>query len=1098
MTKENQTGEITALIERWMLLEKQGLNITVDDLCRDTPHLVDSVKQEIRAIQNMNRLQDKIESETSLGARDETSNHQLGRRTGTSQVTGSYQLKELLGHGGCSEVYVAVDEKLGRQVAVKFLRPDTQNIESFRDRLNREAEVTSRLNHPGVVSIYSTGQDENGLPFYVMRLVDGEPLSQAINDFHQSGSANGTTPRLESQQRKLLNHFIDVCQTIAFSHQHHVIHRDVKPANIIIGNFGETYLIDWGLAKMIDADDEPESSSLREHHDQNLTNVGQSIGTPAFMSPEQASGDVEIGFASDVFSLGATLYAILVGQPPYASDSAIENVKNALAANFDSPLNRQPNTAKPLAAICLKAMARRPADRYRTAAELAEDVERYLADQPVSAMPEPVSEKIRRWVTRNRTLVTAAGAAVAVGILLLVVGNTLLLNMNRRLAKSEADAVRFQKRTQAALDETTRSLYAKRIALAHSDVLDNNILRAKSTLASCAVENRQWEWGLLNWMTNRHQPVAQLTMRNQLMHSIALSNDQKLLAAGSADGLVRIWEIGTWNLKNEFYVRMEIKQLEFSPDGKFLTLVGQRGRGVVAIWDLAGTRIAQRTRNSPSMTDVEYTADGSQVVTCEQGGSLRIRNTKDLVPTAKSSRAHDDHINAVAIEPESSTFFTACADGTIGQWDMQCQRLTTTRTHTGGVLRLMVSDNHLISSGADNTVQIWQLQRQSDAEPKIRLRLQKQLVGHKDQVLALAVSPDKKYLATGGLDRNIVLWDLERGEPIAKIRFHLSHIRSLKFGAAGQYLYSAGDDRKVYVWSVAQLVQSRPRGKFVSYCGDNDQLIVASDREVLIWDTQQDKAVVRITDHPSQIIGLVSNRNDMFATLYRSGLVRVWNAHHGKMICEFDGKKYGPAYDACFFEPTKIAIGHHKQTFTIGNLKTGKIETTVDCEGVAFRVGLAQDRQTLIVLARDGKVSFWNTATVKKVGGFDTQHGSGLGLAMHPLKKQFATSGSDGLIKVWDFDSSEPRLTLTSGNSWINGIKFTTDGKRILAGTEHTVAIWDSEDGQEILSFSIDRCVHYFSFNKTGRKLALGGDTRDGASQNVAPPRIRIFESVPD
>ena len=1099
MTESNHPGEVTALIERWMLLDQQGLTVSVEDLCREAPHLTDSVRKEIEALRQMDDLQQKVETDQSAVDLEKPTivQSRLGQRTGNPQTVSQYRIQEMLGHGGCSEVYVAFDESLGRQVAVKFLRPDTQNIESYRDRLNREAEITSRLNHPGVVSIHAIGHDEQGLPFYVMRLIAGKSLSEAIAESHER-SRQKRDFGLNQRQRQILQHFVSVCQTVAFCHQQGVIHRDIKPANIIVGEYGETYLIDWGLAKSLNETESSQDAAIENHSDQNLTRVGQSMGTPAFMSPEQAEGDRNVGIPSDVFSLGATLYTILVGKPPYVSDSAIENIKNAKLAKFKNPRSSHPEVAKPLEAICIKAMARKPEDRYTSAASIADDIENYLADQPISASPEPVYDRIRRWIRKNRTAVTALAAAVAVALLLMAIGNTILFNVNRRLAKSEADAVEYQRQTQEALDDTTRSLYSKKIALAHSDILDNNIVRAQATLESCHEDQKQWEWGLLNWMTHRYRPMQQLTIREQQVNSIALCNQRKLLAAGTAGGCVRIWDMETWKLQNEFFDRLVIQKMAFSPDGKFLVLVGSRGRSIVSLWNLETTKkIAERNRSTETMTDVEWTADGSAIVTCEKGGSIRIRNPNDLKPLAKSSRAHADHINSVALNPKSRTFFTGCADGTIGQWDMNCKRVSTTHTAAGSVLRMVVDGDRLISSSADNSVQLWKIRDVKEANSKdvLQLQLQQQLVGHRDQVLALTVSPDGKYLATGGLDRNIVMWDLESGEAISKIRFHTSHIRSLKFDATGQYLFSTGDDRKVNVWAVGLLTQPRPRGKYVSYCGPDDQLIVAGDREVLIWDSQKNEVVVRITDHPSRIIGLVSNQKDMFATLYRRGQVRVWNAHNGKLIREFDGTKLGAVYSAVFLGPNKIVTGHHKQAFMVSNIETGKVEQTIACRKTAYRMALADHSKKILVLGRNGKLSSWDTASFEMAGEFDTGHGEALSLSVQPTKNRFATAGYDGLIRIWDLNSNQLVRTLKAGNTWINGIAFTRDGQRILAGNEHTVTIWNAHDGQEVLSIAIDRCVHRFSFNKDGTKLALGGDVKEGVSLRSTAPLIRVFET---
>ena len=254
----------------------------------------------------------------------------------------------------------------------------------------------------------------DGRPYYAMRFIRGDSLKEAIEHFHGDPALKGDPGRRSLELRKLLRRFVDVCNAIDYAHSRGVIHRDIKPANIILGKHGETLVVDWGLAKAVGRADPsigeqtiaPSSSGSSE------TLPGSALGTPAYMSPEQAGGDLDrLGPRSDVYSLGATLYCLLTGRPPLEGEDIGEVLRKVQAGDFRAPRQVDPSLDRALEAVCLKAMAHRPEDRYATPRALAEDVERWMADEPVSAWREPLSRRARRWARRNRPAVTAAAAA---------------------------------------------------------------------------------------------------------------------------------------------------------------------------------------------------------------------------------------------------------------------------------------------------------------------------------------------------------------------------------------------------------------------------------------------------------------------------------------------------------------------------------------------------------------------------------------------------------------------------------------------------------------------------------------------------------------
>jgi serine/threonine-protein kinase len=335
--------------------------------------------------------------------------------------------------GGLGIIYRAHDEELHREVALKEIQPRFATRPEDRARFLREAEITGSLEHPGIVPVYSLGRYPDGRPYYAMRLIQGTSLKVAIEEFHHEAGGRIDPGFRSLPLRKLLDRFRTVCEALEYAHSRGILHRDVKPQNIMIGRYGETLLVDWGLARSTGLADTPpvvvEPSSLpipAEGSDATVdwglatsraegsdaTAAGSIVGTPAYMSPEQAEGRSErVGPASDVYGLGATLYHLLTGRPAFEG-GVTEVLAKVRRGEFPKPRSVRRDVPRALEAVCLKAMALRPADRYASARDLADDVERWQADEPVTAWREPWPLRTRRWARRHRVIIIAASAAV--------------------------------------------------------------------------------------------------------------------------------------------------------------------------------------------------------------------------------------------------------------------------------------------------------------------------------------------------------------------------------------------------------------------------------------------------------------------------------------------------------------------------------------------------------------------------------------------------------------------------------------------------------------------------------------------------------------
>ena len=395
---------------------------------------------------------------------DRTSSYAVGTVTSDGQ---RFRLLRPHAQGGLGAVIVALDTELHREVALKQLLGHHADDPDSRQRFLIEAEITGGLEHPGIVPVYGLGSYDDGRPYYAMRFIKGDSLKEAIEQFHSDASKKTDIGLRSLELRKLLRRFLDVCNAVHYAHSRGVLHRDIKPGNIIVGKHGETLVVDWGLAKPLGRI-EP-GSNIGERtlmpssaSGSSETLPGSALGTPAYMSPEQAGGDLDrLGPRSDVYSLGATLYCLLVGRRPLAGDDVGEILRRVQRGEFPRPRQLEPSIDPALQAICLKAMATKPEDRYATARALADQVERWMADEPVDAYRELFSRQARRWAKRNRTAVTGAAVALLAG----VVGLAAVLAVQTRAKGAIARALANETRANAALSEANQRV-EERYALA--------------------------------------------------------------------------------------------------------------------------------------------------------------------------------------------------------------------------------------------------------------------------------------------------------------------------------------------------------------------------------------------------------------------------------------------------------------------------------------------------------------------------------------------------------------------------------------------------------------------------------------------------------
>ncbi len=506
------------LLDQWERAYRSHQSIELSDLCRDYPQLLEEVTRRVHAIRAVENVLHQHDAVTLQGnAQSASDSEEVMPDNAVVQMGARYQLVRHHAGGGLGEIILARDAQIGRSVAIKRMLATRKSDAAARSRFLREAEITGQLDHPGVVPMLTVGTDQTGAPCYAMKFVEGETLAAAVRAAFErfEKSHAGRSNRTEFQRsvlRPLLTRFVTVCNTVAYAHGQGVVHRDLKPGNIMLGAYGATYVVDWGLAKrmtpqtghasVVTAHASTPDDARRTHDPEetlrsqdvstdvedddafqhSLTQTGAIAGTPAYMSPEQASGQTRnAGIASDIYSLGATLYFILTCKSPVVTDSELNWLTQLKSGSFSRPSVINPLIPPSLEAICLKAMALQPDGRYTSALELAADLERWMADEPVSVHSESLPDRLARWSRRHRAWTQAGVLSLAI-ITLLTVIFAIQLNQWRQNAETASQKNEQLAREKSALADEKTELAAQEAAAKRTADEQGNL--ALSTLRS--------------------------------------------------------------------------------------------------------------------------------------------------------------------------------------------------------------------------------------------------------------------------------------------------------------------------------------------------------------------------------------------------------------------------------------------------------------------------------------------------------------------------------------------------------------------------------------------------------------------------------------
>ena len=1009
--------------------------------------------------------------------------------------------------GGMGVILRVWDENLKRELAMKVIRGQEklgdQSTPSasaaLMARFVREAEITGQLDHPGVVPVHEIGNDEQGRQFFTMRLIRGESLG-VVNQHLRAKRGNWT-------QTRVLEVIVKVCDTLAYAHSKGVIHRDLKPMNIMVGQFGETYVMDWGLAKVIGEQDfahgrsEPNSvevttDTVSIHHSglglSDATLDGSVIGTPSYMPPEQASGKINaLDRRSDIYSVGTMLYELLANVKPYGDDKTIaptQKILKAVLAGPPTPIAQlNPKVPSELVAICERAMERSQEDRYASMGEMAEDRRAYLENRVVRAHKTGAFAEFRKWVRRNR----GAALASAVAFVFLLAGLSAVIgvqrwNNDKIAAEKDAKQAAFLKEQEARQLAEERGRFVEGLLLASQskEVLSQDKPTAAILLALESIDriSSHEANNVLLAALDQHSEERMLSGHESRVTSAVYSPDGKSILTASDDHTAAIWDATSGQRKGLLVGHQNfVVAAAFNHDGQRAVTASYDSTG--AIWDVGtGRRLHVLPHDQPVLA-VQFSLDGALVATAGFDNQAHIWDAESGA-LLRTLAGHSDYISSVSFSGDGKKLVTASADMTARIWIVDSgesiavleghrQSLSTAQFSWDG--QQVVTAGSVNEQPTDGVAQLW------DAETGEL----KAILDTGTAATSAAFASDGDWVAVGSGDGTVRIWDIRQQAFTKKLEGDPGWITRVSFSPDSRSLLAVTSSNSVITWDTqtgarqaTMLGHSDSIGS-AQFSPDGTRLVTASrDGSARIWRTDR-RLVMPQFRHTDMVASAKLFQDRMVTLVGKQRVPHLWSIGDGRLVATLPHSQ--PVSFALGFSRdgdlllTSAADGHAY----LWSAHNGELLRTLHNTGKVSTVVFAQDGQTVLLASLDENVvSKWNIKTGEcellqriEFSG-TTQQFPG------PHGRYFVAIGEQFNLQLLDMDTGETKWEFEANEQLVNA-QFSPDGKilRTVRLDDGLVELWQVATGKKLSTLDVGGEIGIALFAPQGESLLAA--TRD-------------------
>jgi len=1004
--------------------------------------------------------------------------------TGRASVSGpaplsrlaDYELIVEVGRGGMGVVYKARQIKLGRTVAVKMILGGSLARPDDLQRFEMEAAAAAGLQHPGIVAVYEVGCHDNQ-PYFSMEYISGSSLALTI--------ANGPVAG-----RKAATYLEPTARAVHFAHERGILHRDLKPANVLLDEADHPKVTDFGLAKVLSTDS-------------GQTRTGAVLGTPSYMSPEQAQGRKDIAPAGDIYSLGAILYELLTGRPPFRGETALATL--ALVANQEpiAPRLLVPSVDRDLETICLKCLEKDAKRRYPTAEALADDLRRYLDGEPIAARRVSVVGRAVKWCRRKPWQAALLGMSLAA-----VAGFILFQHQNARQER-ELRAQAEDARAKAQLREKTMAylLYHAHMRRAQQSLENADWDRAEHLLNTWAEPKsnlsdlRDWEWFFLKgrcggryaffahagsatavayrpdgkqiasaggepkkphaikiWDPTTGALVAALPGHANKISALAYNGTDArpadLLASCGFDGLVKVWDVKSGKLRWFLDARPgHVNGVCFSSDGRWLASAGSSGS--IGLWDLDALRRGEKVKplflkgHTREVSSVAFSPTSSLLASGSFDGVVKLWDVVQA-KEVETLTGHRGEVHCLAFSPQGKFLATGggrgARSGEIKLWDVEAGKARLARNGlSDSVLSLSYgASGKLAAAGSDGILRIWDQPLASEA---ITFRGDNQLV------YSIALSPDGHRLASAGHSGRITLHNTSGGLE-TRVLPMTGQIEALAISPKGRFLAAGNNDGSIKLWALdasAKAVTLPGAGNAVlalAFAPDGNRLAVSCvDQFIRIYNLE----------HPEQMPTVITGRSPRLRTLAFSkdgkhlasasdidDAVRIWDPLTGELVTELKGHTNGILSIAFSPDGLSLASGSYDKTVRVWDWKTGKATILEGHHGSVNGVAFSGDGGSLASVSSDHTLRVWDLRGDQRDQVFEGSPGQLFSVAFHPQGRRLATVGQDKTVRLWDVVARQEILELEDVSGSLRQVAFSPDGRFLAVAGKGVVRVWDS------------------------------------------------------